>query len=182
MCSITLVVLMSVFGFACSNVSTGPTQVPTIAEQELAPDFRFNFYQGEDILGLETKQLAQLRGMPVVLNFWARLCPPCWTEMPELQEFSEEFEGEILLLGIDIGQFTGLGAPRDASNLLSAMGITYPAGFTDDSSVVEQYELSAMPTTFFIDQHGEIFRKWTGVLDRDNLARLAKAMLVRDAD
>ena len=182
MCSITLVVLMSVFGFACSNVSTGPTQVPTIAEQELAPDFRFNFYQGEDILGLETKQLAQLRGMPVVLNFWARLCPPCWTEMPELQKFSEEFEGEVLVLGIDIGQFTGLGSPRDASGLLDAMGITYPAGFTDDVGIVEKYGVLAMPTTVFIDRNGTIFKKWVGALDRDTATRVINRMLNQETN
>jgi len=144
-----------------------PATAPaSTSEEGLAPNFSFNLYQGEDILGSETKQLSQLRGTPVVLNFWARLCPPCWTEMPELQEFSEEFQGQIILLGIDIGQFTGLGPPRDASKLLDSMGITYPAGFTDDGDVVEQYKVLAVPTTVFIDGQGRIFQKWTGALDR----------------
>ena len=159
-----------------------PTAPPSTSEGRFAPNFSFDLYQGEDILGSETKQLLQLRGTPVVLNFWARLCPPCWTEMPELQEFSEEFQDQIILLGIDIGQFTGLGHPRDASKLLDSMGITYPAGFTDDGDVVEKYKVLAMPTTVFIDRQGRIFQKWTGALDRGTVTRLAKAMLNQDVD
>ena len=117
-----------------------------------------------------------------MLNFWARLCAPCWDEMPELQGFSEEFEEEILVLGIDIGQFTGLGSPRDSSMLLDAMGITYPVGFTDDGAVVEQYQVQAMPTTVFIDQQGKIFQKWTGALDQRTVTRLVKSMLMQDAN
>jgi len=159
-----------------------PTAPPSTSEEGLAPNFSFNLYQGEDILGPETKQLSQLRGTPVVLNFWARLCPPCWTEMPELQEFSKEFQDQIILLGIDIGQFTGLGSPLNASKLLDSMGITYPAGFTDDGDVVEKYKVLAMPTTVFIDGQGRIFQKWTGALDRGTVTRLAKAMLDQDVD
>ena len=165
-----VLLLMGIVGLACSTGATSPTALSTrTSEQGLAPNFRFSLYQGEDILGSETKELAELRGMPVVLNFWARLCPPCWTEMPELQEFHEEFEETILLLGIDIGQFTGLGTPRDASKLLDAMGITYPVGFTDDGLVVEQYGVLAMPTTVFIDRHGKICLLYTSPSPRDGL-------------
>lgn len=178
-----LAVWMSILGFACSTSSIVPTVTPVnISEEEFAPNLRFNLYQGENILGTETKQLAELRGTPVVLNFWARLCAPCWDEMPELQGFSKEFEEEILVLGIDIGQFTGLGSPRDSSMLLDAMGITYPVGFTDDGAVVEQYQVQAMPTTVFIDQQGKIFQTWTGALDRRTVTRLAKSMLMQDAN
>jgi len=180
---VVLAVLFGISVIACSTASTPPATAPaSTSEEGLAPDFSFNLYQGEDILGSETKQLSQLRGTPVVLNFWARLCPPCWTEMPELQEFSEEFQGQIILLGIDIGQFTGLGPPRDASKLLDSMGITYPAGFTDDGDVVEKYKVLAMPTTVFIDGQGRIFQKWTGALDRGTVTRLAKAMLAQDVN
>ena len=108
---------------ATSSPSTTNTvgDVPaTAADASLAPDFSFTLFQGEDILGAQDLKLSQLRGKPVVLNFWARLCPPCWSEMPELQRFHEEFQGQVVLLGIDIGQFTGLGSYRNARKLLEA--------------------------------------------------------------
>ena len=178
---VTLAVLMSILGLACSATGTLPITAPAdTSDRGLAPNFSFNLYQGEDIVGSEIKQLSELRGTPIVLNFWARLCPPCWTEMPELQEFNEEYGNIILLLGIDIGRFTGLGTSRDVSKLLSAMGITYPAGFTDDGLVVEQYGVLAMPTTVFIDRHGKIFHKWTGALDQATVTSLAESMLMQD--
>ena len=148
-----------------------------VSKEEPAPDFSFTLFQGEGVLGSPTLQLSQLRGRPVVLNFWARYCTPCWTEMPELQQFYEDFGARVHLVGVDIGQFTGLGSPKDASSLLQALGITYPAGFTDDGTVVEDYGIWAMPTTVFIDGAGRVFRIWTGALDLAQATRVTNAML-----
>ena len=101
--------------------------------------------------------------------------------MPELQEFYEKYHDQVVLLGIDIGQFTGLGSHRDASKLLKATGVDYPAGFTNDATIVRKYRVMAMPTTVFINGSGQIFRKWTGALDRATVTRLAKAMLEPEA-
>ena len=97
--------------------------------------------------------------------------------MPELQDFYEAYQGQVGLLGIDIGQFTGYGSYRDASSLLQSIGVTYPTGFTNDSNVVRDYQVVAMPTTVFISGDGEIFKTWTGALDQDTVTRIAKAML-----
>ena len=176
----TLIVIC-VIACTLSSTPAAPT-LPSTSEEGLAPNFRFSLYQGGDIIGPETKQLSELMGTPVVLNFWARLCPPCWTEMPELQEFSEEFQDEVNVLAIDIGQFTGFGPTRDPSGLLDSLGITYPTGFTNDGVVVKQYEILAMPTTVFIDGRGGVFHKWTGALDRDIVTRLTQSMLAQDTD
>ena len=113
----------------------------------------------------------------MVLNFWARLCGPCWKEMPELQGFYEEYQGRIELLGIDTGEFTGYGSYRDSTKLLQSLGVTYPVGFTGDGKIVHKYKVVAMPTTVFISAEGEITKKWTGALDRDTVTRVARAML-----
>ena len=70
-----------------------------------------------------------------MLNFWAGLCPPCRAEMPQFQVFYEEFKDQIQLVGIDIGVFTGLGYRNAAAALLRELGVTYPAGWTEDGSV-----------------------------------------------
>ena len=77
----------------------------------------------------------------------------------------------ILVLGIDIGRFTGLGTSRDVSKLLSAMGITYPAGFTEDGDVVLDYQILYMPTTLFISPKGEIVRRFEGGVGEETLER-----------
>ena len=163
-------------------------QMPSVAsgieidmsdEKDLAPNFTFIMYQGEDEVGGSELDLAQLRGKPVVLNFWAGLCPPCRAEMPDLQTFYEQFKDRATLIGIDLGQFTGLGSQKDAKDLLQDLGVTYPAGFTNDSSVVKDFKVLGMPTTIFIRADGTIFKKWSGALDVDTLAERTNAMLVQ---
>ena len=115
-----------------------------------------------------------------MLNFWAGLCPPCRAEMPYLQRFYDDFQDQVYLIGIDIGTFTGLGSRDDGRALLEELKITYPAGATEDNSVVGNYEVLGMPTTVFIDSQGRIHEKWTGILNRDNLVRITKDMLEPD--
>ncbi len=145
---------------------------------DLAPNFTIRMYQAQDVVGGQEVSLHDLVGQkPIVLNFWAGLCPPCRAEMPDLQVFNEKFEDRALLLGIDIGQFTGLGSPRDAQELLDELGVTYPAGFTNDSNIIRDYEVLGMPTTVFIDAQGEIFNKWTGALNGEILEEKTLEML-----
>ena len=142
-----------------------------------APDFPFKLFQGEETLGASELNLSDVTGRPVVLNFWARFCGPCWSEMPELQEFYEDQGDRLQLLGIDVGQFTGLGSPKDAGKLLDALGVTYPAGYTDDAEVVSKFRIRAMPTTVFIDAQGVVFHSWTGAIDRRQLDSIVAEML-----
>ena len=142
---------------------------PTLRVGQPAPDFAFTLFHGAAELGASTLMLSELRGRPVALNFWARLCAPCWSEMPELQDFYEERGERIQLLGIDVGQFTGLGSHKDAGKLLDSLGITYPAGYTDDAGVVRRYRIRAMPTTVIIGADGRVFRIWSGAINRQQL-------------
>ena len=117
----------------------------------------------------------------MVLNFWAGLCPPCRTEMPDLQAFSVELRDSLTVLGIDLGQFTNLGSQDDARILLDDLGITYPAGYTTDGTIIRRYEIIGMPITVFINSRGEIFRRWVGLLDRENLQEITNEMLAEEA-
>ena len=174
-----LVVVAIIFATLISSNSSAGNAV---AEDDgLAKDFSFTLYQGEQELGGEKLNLAELRGKPVVLNFWAGLCPPCRAEMPDLQRFYEESQDEIVMLGIDVGRFNNLGGQRDAQNLLRELQITYPAGFTRDGSVMRGYEVISMPTTVFINSKGEVFQSWSGIITRDIRVSLTESMANAEA-
>ncbi|MSP77979.1 MAG: TlpA family protein disulfide reductase [Dehalococcoidia bacterium] len=53
--------------------------------------------------------LVQLRGRLVVLNVYAGNCPPCREEMPDLEAAYQQYRDRVVLIGVDIGSFTGLG-------------------------------------------------------------------------
>ena len=129
--------------------------------------------------GQELELHSLIGSKPIVLNFWAGLCPPCRAEMPDLQEFNQEYKDQALLLGIDLGQFFGLGNLEDAKNLLKELEVTYPAGSTADSDLVKNYKVLAMPTTIFINTDGTIVNKWTGALNSSVLSDETTKMLER---
>ena len=171
---------------ACTNLNqpssaTTPT-VPDSGSVELIPDFhdfQMTVYQGEDVLGGSEVNFSELlaQGKSVVLNMWAGLCPPCRVEMPDMQEVYDEYKDRILLLGVDVGPFTGLGSREDGQALLQELEVTYPTGTTFDAEVMRAYQVIGMPTTFFIKPNGEIVQKWTGLLTKDKLTELVAELL-----
>ncbi|MEC8910184.1 MAG: TlpA disulfide reductase family protein [Chloroflexota bacterium] len=170
--------ILAAAAIACSNYDSNSNFVSSTASGDLAPDLTVVMFQGQDVVGGEKVTLSGLiGGRPIVLNFWAGLCPPCRAEMPDLQEFNEDFQDRALLLGVDLGQFTGLGNTDDAKKLLSDLAITYPAGSTSDSDVIRNYQVLGMPTTIFIDREGRIFNRWTGALNKNVLIEKTQEML-----
>lgn len=148
-------------------------------------DFPIILYQGADAVdvaamgGSVLLMLSDLRGQPVVLNFWAGLCPPCRAEMPEFQRFADEYAGRALVVGVDLGQFFRLGSQDEAKALLNDLGVSYPAGYTDDASVVRELLITNLPATLFITADGVLHRKWIGVLNEAKLAEIADEMLAQ---
>ncbi len=147
-------------------------------DREMAADYLITVSQGQDILGGEQVAMASLVGeKPVVLNFWAAECPPCRAELPEFQKFYGEYREEVLVLGIDLGQFTNQGTPEQGQELLAELGVTFPAGYTVDSEVLPKYTVLGLPTTIFINADGSIHDKWTGALSEETLIEKAEEML-----
>lgn len=149
------------------------------AAGNLPADFPVTIYQGEGLSEGDEIMFSELLadGKPVVLNFWAGLCPPCRVEMPDLQAVSDAYQGDVLLFGLDVGPFVGLGSNEDGRNLLNELAITYPAGTTADPNVVREYGILGMPTTYFITPDGEIYETWTGLLTEEKLSELVEDLL-----
>jgi len=117
-----------------------------------APDFRLRGFDGRLIA------LSDFRGKVVVLNFWASWCTPCKQEMPNLERVWQEFkERDVVVLGIDV-----LDDPDDAAAFLTALRITYPNVHDPDRSRMIAYQVTALPTTIFIDRSGRIRARFVG--------------------
>lgn len=145
-----------------------------------APDFQFNVYRGADSLGGTQLSLSNLEGKPVVLNFWAGLCPPCLAEMPDFQRFHDGYGDRVHVFGLDVGPFTSLGSEQNALDLLSDLDITYPTGNTSEGQVILDYEVFRMPSTFFITADGKIYREWEGgLLNVETLFEVTNEMMER---
>lgn len=159
---------------------------PPVATQppgalRLAPDIAIVMYQGQDVVGGNEVALSSLwetKHQPVILNFWAGLCPPCRAEMPDFQKlYDTHAKGKFTLIGVDIGPFIGLGSREDGQVLLQELKITFPVGTTFDARTVRNYEIIGMPTTVFITTDGKILRKHAGLLTLDQMKEFTDELL-----
>lgn len=129
-------------------------------------------YQGQEEVGRQKLRLSQVlaKGKPVVLNFFAGLCPPCRAEMPDLQQRYETGGKEwYLMLAVDVGPYTGLGTREDGKALLRELNITFPAGTVFDEDILAAYQIFGMPSTFFITPDGMIVRKQIGLMTPEQM-------------
>jgi thiol-disulfide isomerase/thioredoxin len=164
-----------------------PEPVATVQEPVVEPmqlisdfaDFDIVAYQGIDTQGGDSVKFSQVlaQGKPVLLNLWAALCPSCRREMPGLQKAHEEYGDDVLILGIDVGTFVGLGSREDALALLQEFGISYPAGTTPDSGIMRDYQVLGTPANYFLKPDGEIWKKWNGILTEQQLAQNIEGLL-----
>ncbi len=142
-------------------------------------DFEFSMYQGRDMLPVNELNYSRLfpAEKPVVLSFWAGLCPVCRVDMPHFQAVYDQSEDDFIFLGLDIGPFVGLGSHQDARNLLRELNITYPAGYAHNSRPMRKFGITGTPTTVFLTPDGKVFRKWAGFLSQGQMTSIIQDLL-----
>ena len=105
--------------------------------------------------------LADYKGKPVLINFWATWCAPCKLEMPWFQEFSQKYAGQITILGIAADE-----APKsDIVSTAKHLGVTYPVLLKTDSVETAYGGVDYLPESFYVDKSGKIFLETAGMSD-----------------
>jgi thiol-disulfide isomerase/thioredoxin len=112
-----------------------------------------------------TLQLGDLRGYPVVLNFWASWCSPCRREAALLASAAKSSRGRVVFIGVDVHD-----AKADARHFLRTHHIPYVAVHST-SSVTDRFGLIGLPETFYVDRRGRIAGVTRGELSSTTLHR-----------
>ncbi len=128
------------------QVSTSVSTSPQIGFA--APDFTLETIDGE------TLSLFNLRGQVVLINLWASWCPPCRAEMPALDNVYRQYrEAGFVVLGLNT---TFQDSETDASIFVRTLGLEFPILLDRDGAVSRQYQLQALPTSYFVGRDGTI--------------------------
>jgi thiol-disulfide isomerase/thioredoxin len=112
-------------------------------------------------------------GRLVWVNFWATSCEPCRTEMPAMQRLAEEFEDELLILGVNWGEERGA-----AEDFVERYGVTYPVLL--DPTLEAYYRWAGtdgLPRHYFIGEEGTVLREIVGPLDPARMVDVVEALL-----
>ena len=117
----------------------------------------------------EVVELSDLRGTPLVINFWASWCTPCRVEMPHFVDaFHNYSSDEVTFIGIHTME-----PEEDARKFIEAFEIPTKEGFlilsdeTGTSTI--DYGVSGIPSTFFVDSAGFVKKRWIGGISKENL-------------
>lgn len=113
----------------------------------------------------------QLRGRPVVINFYASWCGICRQEMPDFQRFSQEVVARLVVIGVN-PQSNDSDAAQAA--LVAQTGVSYPTVRDRADTLLRVFDPSgALPTTVFLDAQGRVERVVNGQLTEGQLTRIA---------
>ena len=145
-------------GLPGSMGSTGSNaESEGIKIDELAPDFSLQNTAGETIW------LSELRGNPVVINFWATWCGPCVREMPALQRYQDKYP-DMVMLGINEGEKVEV-----VKKFTEKMKLTYQILIDEKGNAANLYKVVMMPTTYFIDREGVIRARHFGYMGEEQI-------------
>ncbi len=151
---LTLVLLLASCSAGPEPLDGKSPAVPVKGTQinNLAPDFQLQSLDGQTI------SLSDLRGKPVLINFWASWCPPCREEMPYLQEIYEEWTDKgLVVLAINIGE-----SSSTAEEFIQSYNLSFTVLLDTEQDIAQRYNITGIPTTLFIDKDGIIQDKVIG--------------------
>lgn len=126
-----------------TETSTKSETSPEIGK--VAPDFTLESIDGQSI------SLSNFRGKTVLLNFWMTSCDACVSELPYLQNASDNLTGQqLVILSVNCGE-----SGQAVHSVVDRLKLSIPVLLDPEGTVCTAYKRGA-PTTFLIDSSGII--------------------------
>lgn len=147
-------ILMEWFGNDGSSVLLAPEK------NEMVADFSLTDLSGSEI------RLEDLKGKPILINFWASWCVPCREEMPLLEKYFQKYPQEIQMVAVNDGESKAV-----VRAFADELDLSFPILLDPQSEISRQYNVLGLPSTFFIDEGGIIKFQHTGILTEEQLLK-----------
>ncbi len=154
-----------------------------VVEGMTGPDFTMMGLAGDPVT------LSDLRGRPVLVNFWASWCPPCVAELPLLDRTAAELADRVHVVLLNVGEPHDVVAPflaeldvgsaivlRDARDEERPL----PSGVVPSRAVAQVYQTFGLPTSLLLDEHGVIRARVSGPIDEPRMAALLQRIGVQE--
>lgn len=127
-----------------------------------APGFALTTLDGKKV------SLADYKGRPVLVNFWATWCAPCKLEMPWFEQFHAQYAGQgFEILGIDEDDEST--AKDEIARAAKRLGVTYPILLTDGKVAPKYGGIDYLPMSFYVGRDGVVVEETAGLGSKDEI-------------
>jgi peroxiredoxin len=130
-------------------------------DANLAPDFELKDMNGN------TVKLSDLRGKKVMINFWATWCKYCVQEMPDLMKLQEAHKDDLVILYVNVGE-----SKETIQKFIEEHKLTGTILLDDKMTVASLYGVDAYPTTYAINEKGEVITYMRGMMEYETMEQM----------
>jgi thiol-disulfide isomerase/thioredoxin len=162
---VIIILLTGTFAFSYLNNDNSEYNRPEVGVEvdKSAPDFELTDLNGDSV------QLSDYRGQKVFLNFWASWCPPCRSEMPDIQKLYQEKFDNFKIIAINVGE-----SKAAAAEFIKKNNFDFKVILDKNQEVSREYLVRGIPTSYFLDENGVIVNKISGVISYQKMIELAR--------
>ena len=161
---VPLLLLLTLAGAALGWQSRTPPQV----SRGTARPFAVRTLDGR------TLRLDELRGRPVILDFWATWCAPCRASMPHLSAMQGRYGTRgLVVVGLSVDD----GTPQTVRRFAERLHLRFPVAMASEAMLDDYGPVRSIPTTIFIDRRGRIVRRVVGNVDEETLEGFIREIL-----
>jgi len=147
------------YGFSSASITKDASDTIGPEVDAQAPDFELERIDGG------TLHLSDLRGKPVLINFWATWCAPCVLEMPNIQKYYEKYPGQFEVVAVNADETLW-----SVNKFVKDIGVTFPVVLDPGLKVQALYRPRGLPTSFLIDAEGRVRTQHVGLMSEKKLA------------
>lgn len=165
---VAVIAILAVLAWGLVNASATRPEVG-----QSAPEFEVTFFDGYEWDTRTVSSLSEMRGNPVVLNFWASWCVECRYETDLLEQAWLKYRDQgVVFLGVAYSD-----VEPNSIAYMEEFAVTFPHAPDLRTAISRDYEITGVPETFFIDKEGIIRHVQIGAVNQQMLDTLIPQML-----
>lgn len=124
--------------------------------------FTSTFGLADDNLAKFEKQVSQLKGKVVYVDFWASWCVPCRKSFPWMNEMQNKYsKQDFTILSVNLDA-----EPKLADKFLKETPAQFPIFYDPKGKVAKAFKLKGMPSSFLINKAGKIVSSHVGFTEK----------------